>query len=305
MNCPRGIQVSFFFSLLLPIRLYDVLCMIESTCACFNCSFNIVNVSILSNPTHLNTIPSRPDKHTLWCRCSDIQTSHTPSPQSIHHHNPHPVQLYTPPQAAAQSRNKPKPKTTDLTPAEPIRIAVIGGTGLQSLPGFKHKATVRPHTPWGETSAPIAVLEHAPSSSSTGPPSQTPTGPLSETPAKPTPIAFLPRHGQHHQYAPHEVPNRANIAALRRLGVRTIVAFSAVGSLREEIRPRDFVLPDQIIDRTKGVRLVFFSSRFSVAWHGGGNQGLADAKPGRLRSSRGVWSGMSCSRIRSTTASGV
>jgi 5'-methylthioadenosine phosphorylase len=50
------------------------------------------------------------------------------------------------------------------------------------------------------------------------------------------------------------VPNRANIAALRALGVRCIIAFSAVGSLQEEIKPRDFVVPDQIIDRTKGVR---------------------------------------------------
>jgi 5'-methylthioadenosine phosphorylase len=50
------------------------------------------------------------------------------------------------------------------------------------------------------------------------------------------------------------VPNRANIAALRHIGVRCIIAFSAVGSLREEIKPRDFVVPDQIIDRTKGIR---------------------------------------------------
>lgn len=70
----------------------------------------------------------------------------------------------------------------------------------------------------------------------------------------PMPIAFLSRHGLHHELAPHEVPARANIAALRSIGVRTIIAFSAVGSLREEIKPRDFVVPDQIIDRTKGVR---------------------------------------------------
>lgn len=68
------------------------------------------------------------------------------------------------------------------------------------------------------------------------------------------PVAFLARHGAHHQYAPHEIPARANIAALRRIGVRSIVAFSAVGSLREEIKPMDFVVPDQVIDRTKGVR---------------------------------------------------
>lgn len=65
-------------------------------------------------------------------------------------------------------------------------------------------------------------------------------------------MAFLSRHGDYHNYAPHEVPSRANIAALRHLGVRTIIAFSAVGSLQEQIKPRDFVVPDQIIDRTKG-----------------------------------------------------
>lgn len=76
-------------------------------------------------------------------------------------------------------------------------------------------------------------------------------------------IAFLSRHGLHHEYAPHEVPNRANIAALRKIGVRTIIAFSAVGSLREEIAPCDFVIPDQIIDRTKGVRpWTFFENGF-------------------------------------------
>lgn len=67
-------------------------------------------------------------------------------------------------------------------------------------------------------------------------------------------MAFLSRHGLHHELAPHEVPSRANIAALRSIGVRTIIAFSAVGSLQEEIKPRDFVIPDQVIDRTKGFR---------------------------------------------------
>lgn len=76
----------------------------------------------------------------------------------------------------------------------------------------------------------------------------------SPTTGAPIPIAFLSRHGLHHELAPHEVKNQANIAALRSIGVRTIIAFSAVGSLQEEIRPRDFVVPDQIIDRTKGIR---------------------------------------------------
>ncbi|KAG7286092.1 hypothetical protein NEMBOFW57_008395 [Staphylotrichum longicolle] len=113
----------------------------------------------------------------------------------------------------------------------PVHIAVIGGTGLTSLPGYHPVAALHPTTPWGAPSSPILILEHAG-----------------------VPVAFLARHGLHHQLAPHEVPARANIAALRAIGVRTVIAFSAVGSLQEEIKPMDFVVPDQIIDRTKGIR---------------------------------------------------
>ncbi|KAF2713981.1 Methylthioadenosine phosphorylase [Pleomassaria siparia CBS 279.74] len=120
---------------------------------------------------------------------------------------------------------------------EPVSIAVIGGTGIQALSGFTLVATLDVKTPWGSPSSPISILHH-----------------LSPSTGKPIPIAFLSRHGLHHELAPHEVKNQANIAALRSLGVRTIIAFSAVGSLREEIRPRDFVVPDQVIDRTKGIR---------------------------------------------------
>lgn len=91
------------------------------------------------------------------------------------------------------------------------------------------------------------------------------------------PIAFLSRHGLHHELAPHEVPSRANIAALRSIGVRTIVAFSAVGSLREELKPCDFVVPDQIIDRTKGLRPFTFFEGGMV-----GHVGFADPFDPRL-----------------------
>ncbi|TAQ85982.1 hypothetical protein B7494_g5690 [Chlorociboria aeruginascens] len=130
----------------------------------------------------------------------------------------------------------------------PIYIAVIGGTGLQKLDGFVPIATVNPSTPWGYPSAPITILKH-----------------------KGVAIAFLSRHGAWHQIAPHEVPSRANIAALRSLGVRTVIAFSAVGSLQEEIKPRDFVVPDQIIDRTKGIRPFTFFEKGVV-----GHVGFAD-----------------------------
>jgi 5'-methylthioadenosine phosphorylase len=120
---------------------------------------------------------------------------------------------------------------SDRSTAGPVLIAVIGGTGLQSLAGYIPVAIVNPKTPWGYPSSPIHILKH-----------------------NGVPIAFLSRHGAHHEIAPHEVPSRANIAALRSIGVRTVIAFSAVGSLQEEIKPRDFVVPDQIIDRTKGER---------------------------------------------------
>lgn len=91
------------------------------------------------------------------------------------------------------------------------------------------------------------------------------------------PIAFLARHGLHHQFAPHEVPARANIAALRSIGVRCVIAFSAVGSLQEEIKPMDFVVPDQVIDRTKGIRPFTFFEGGVV-----GHVGFADPFDKRL-----------------------
>lgn len=127
--------------------------------------------------------------------------------------------------------SSPPPTNTLVFRAGPVHIAVIGGTGLGKMEGYHPVAALNPKTPWGYPSAPIQILEH-----------------------NGVPIAFLARHGIHHQIAPHEIPVRANIAALRNIGVRTVIAFSAVGSLREEIKPMDFVVPDQVIDRTKGIR---------------------------------------------------
>jgi 5'-methylthioadenosine phosphorylase len=122
----------------------------------------------------------------------------------------------------------------------PIPIAVIGGTGFYDLPGFKTAASLTIPTPWGTPASPILVLEHS-----------TPSGAV-------LPVAFLSRHGINHNHTPTSLPNRANIAALRHIGVRCIVSFSAAGSLREHIRPRDFVVPDQVIDRTWGRVGTFF-----------------------------------------------
>ncbi|KAL4974905.1 nucleoside phosphorylase domain-containing protein [Aspergillus desertorum] len=135
----------------------------------------------------------------------------------------------------AHGYNLPGVPGEDPGPVNPVRIAVIGGTGLRELPGFTQVASLNVETPWGTPSSPITILHHTHKD-------------------KTVAVAFLSRHGLHHQIAPHEVPARANIAALRSIGVRTIIAFSAVGSLQEEIKPRDFVVPDQVIDRTKGIR---------------------------------------------------
>ncbi|WFD00563.1 S-methyl-5'-thioadenosine phosphorylase [Malassezia yamatoensis] len=114
----------------------------------------------------------------------------------------------------------------------PIYVGVIGGSGLYKLEGIEVIDTINPQTPWGYPSSPISIA-------------RTEAGTL---------VAFLARHGLKHSYSPSHVPSTANIAALKHLGVRTVLAFSAVGSLREEIAPKDFVIPSQILDRTKGVR---------------------------------------------------
>jgi len=106
-------------------------------------------------------------------------------------------------------------------------IGVIGGSGFYSLLSEAEYITVQ--TPWGEPSADVTV------------------GVLSGRT-----VAFLPRHGSDHRFPPHRVPYRANLWALRSLGVRQIVAASAVGGLKADQQPGDIVIPDQIIDRTWG-----------------------------------------------------
>ncbi|KAI8918806.1 nucleoside phosphorylase domain-containing protein [Entophlyctis helioformis] len=119
-----------------------------------------------------------------------------------------------------------------LTSITGVDIGVIGGSGLYQLDGLRVIGEINPETPWGFPSDHIVICE-------------SPSG---------TKIAFLARHGRGHYLTPTEVPGQANIAALKHIGVKVIIAFSAVGSLRQEIPPRDFVIPSQIIDRTKGIR---------------------------------------------------
>ena len=114
-------------------------------------------------------------------------------------------------------------------------IGVIGGTGLYRMEGLEGAEEVAVDTPFG---APSDVIV---------------TGTL-----KGVGVAFLPRHGRGHRLSPTELPARANIYALKSLGVRRVISVSAVGSLREEIRPLDMVVPDQLIDRTLGRPRTFF-----------------------------------------------
>ena len=114
-------------------------------------------------------------------------------------------------------------------PATPTaRLGVIGGSGLYAIEGLQDVSEVRITTPFGDPSDAIVV------------------GTLDGAP-----IAFLPRHGRGHRLSPSEVPSRANIYALKSLGVEWVLSVSAVGSLREDYAPLDLVVPDQLFDRTK------------------------------------------------------
>ncbi|MDP5209918.1 S-methyl-5'-thioadenosine phosphorylase [Microbulbifer sp. 2205BS26-8] len=114
-------------------------------------------------------------------------------------------------------------------------IGVIGGSGLYEMPGLSEVEALRIDTPFGAPSDTIVC------------------GKLQGIP-----VAFLARHGRSHRLIPGEVPYRANIHALRQLGVRYILSLSAVGSLREEVRPLDMLIPDQFIDMTRRRDSTFF-----------------------------------------------
>lgn len=112
-----------------------------------------------------------------------------------------------------------------------VLLGIIGGSGLYQLPECTVRDKLSVETPYGAPSSEIVCGSIAG-----------------------TDVCFLARHGQGHRFNPSEVPYRANIWALRSLGVTHVMAVNAVGSLREEIRPGDLVVPDQLIDRTKGIR---------------------------------------------------
>jgi 5'-methylthioadenosine phosphorylase len=115
-------------------------------------------------------------------------------------------------------------------------LGVIGGSGFYSFFGPEAR-TINLDTPYGEPSAPITV------------------GTVGDHE-----VAFLPRHGVKHEFAPHTVPYRANMWALRALGVRRIFGPCAVGSLTPDLGPGAMVVPDQLVDRTRGRKDTYFDS---------------------------------------------
>lgn len=122
------------------------------------------------------------------------------------------------------------------------RIGIIGGSGIYSIPGVEIVKSSRVETPFGDPSAEVTFgTMHG------------------------MDLVFIPRHGEGHRFTPSEVPYAANIYAMKSLGVETLISFNAVGSLKEEIEPRHFVVPDQLFDRTKGIRRSSFFGEGVVA----------------------------------------
>ena len=115
------------------------------------------------------------------------------------------------------------------------KIAFIGGSGLYDIDGMENRREAIVETPFGDPSDAVVV------------------GEINGVEA-----AFLPRHGRGHRFSPTEIPVKANIYALKSLGVERVVSVSAVGSLKEHIKPLDLVVPDQIIDRTRRRSDTFF-----------------------------------------------
>src|SRR5580704_8026012 len=132
--------------------------------------------------------------------------------------------------SAAKSVGKSGPKN------ENVKIGIIGGSGLYHMTGLTDTREVRVKTPFGDPSDAIII------------------GTLDGKR-----VAFLERHGRGHVFSPSEINYRANICALKMLGVERTISVSAVGSLRDDLPPLDFLIPDQFFDRTRGRVATFFA----------------------------------------------
>jgi 5'-methylthioadenosine phosphorylase len=129
--------------------------------------------------------------------------------------------------------NKKSAKRKEESP----KIGIIGGSGLYSMGGLQNAREVRVKTPFGDPSDAFIVgtLECAR-------------------------VVFLARHGRGHRFSPSDINYRANICAMKMLGVERIISVSAVGSLRDDLPPLDFLIPDQFFDRTRGRIATFFGN---------------------------------------------
>ena len=131
----------------------------------------------------------------------------------------------------------PKKSQPPKTAKPQATLGIIGGSGLYSMPGLTDTKEIRVRTPFGDPSDAIVL------------------GTLEGKR-----VAFLARHGRGHRFLPGEINYRANIYAMKMLGVERIISVSAVGSLKEELRPGEFLVPDQFFDRTKGRISTFFGN---------------------------------------------
>jgi 5'-methylthioadenosine phosphorylase len=123
-----------------------------------------------------------------------------------------------------------------MTQASPeARVAVIGGSGFYDFPDLEQREEVEVETPFGRPSDTIITGRLAGRS-----------------------VAFLARHGRGHRLGPSEIPARANVYALKTIGVEQIISVSACGSMKESLAPRDVVIPDQLFDHTKARPSTFF-----------------------------------------------
>jgi 5'-methylthioadenosine phosphorylase len=118
---------------------------------------------------------------------------------------------------------------------EPITIGIIGGSGLYHMAGLTETREMRVKTPFGEPSDAVVIGKF-----------------------EGRRVAFLSRHGRGHRLSPSEINYRANICAMKMLGVERIISVSAVGSLRDDLPPLDFLIPNQFFDRTRGRTATFF-----------------------------------------------
>jgi 5'-methylthioadenosine phosphorylase len=137
--------------------------------------------------------------------------------------------------AQAAKRSKKTAAKPSAAKNEKVNIGIIGGSGLYSMPGLTDTREVCVKTPFGDPSDAIIV------------------GTLEGKR-----VAFLARHGRGHVFSPSDINYRANICAMKMLGVERIISVSAVGSLRDGLPPLDFLIPDQFFDRTRGRIATFF-----------------------------------------------